>query len=53
MISVAAIDESYQVADFSQYNDLVDLAAPGVNVLSTLTFLALLIPAISPFTFTV
>jgi serine protease len=40
VISVAAIDSSYTVADFSQFNDQVELAAPGVNVLSTLPFIA-------------
>jgi subtilisin family serine protease len=40
VISVAAIDESHTVADFSQYNDQVELAAPGVNVLSTVPYVA-------------
>lgn len=35
VISVAAIDENMEVADFSQKNRNVDIAAPGVNVLST------------------
>src|SRR5439155_3071434 len=35
VVSVAAIDESKQWASFSQYNSKVELAAPGVNVLST------------------
>lgn len=35
VISVAAIDENKDVASFSQFNDQVDLAAPGVGVLST------------------
>lgn len=39
VISVAAIDESYTVAAFSQFNDQVELAAPGVNVLSTLPYI--------------
>ena len=38
VISVAAIDESLAYADFSQFNDQVELAAPGVNVLSTLSY---------------
>lgn len=38
VISVAAIDANYQVASFSQYNDQVELAAPGVGVLSTVPF---------------
>lgn len=41
VISVAAIDSSYMVADFSQHNDKVELAAPGVGVLSTVPFVAL------------
>jgi serine protease len=40
VISVAAIDSNYTVASFSQFNDQVELAAPGVNVLSTLPFIA-------------
>ncbi|HSJ54438.1 MAG TPA: S8 family serine peptidase [Anaerolineae bacterium] len=40
VISVAAIDESLTFADFSQFNDQVELAAPGVGVLSTLSYLA-------------
>ena len=39
VISVAALDETYQVADFSQFNDQVELAAPGVAVLSTIPYL--------------
>lgn len=35
VISVAAIDANKQVASFSQFNDQVELAAPGVSVLST------------------
>ena len=35
MISVAAVNEDMEVADFSQKNRNVDIAAPGVNVLST------------------
>lgn len=35
VVSVAAIDESKQWATFSQFNSKVELAAPGVNVLST------------------
>lgn len=36
VVSVAAIDSRRRVADFSQKNDRVDLAAPGVSVYSTL-----------------
>jgi len=35
VVSVAAIDESKTVADFSQKNDQVELSGPGVAVLST------------------
>ena len=35
IISVAAVDSSKKRANFSQYNEGVDLAAPGVGVLST------------------
>lgn len=38
VVSVAAIDESKALADFSQRNDQVELAAPGVSVLSTVPF---------------
>jgi subtilisin family serine protease len=38
VISVAAIDSAYEYADFSQFNDQVELAAPGVDVLSTLSY---------------
>ena len=39
VVSVAAIDESKLVADFSQKNDQVELAAPGVAVLSTVPYI--------------
>lgn len=39
VVSVAAIDESKAVADFSQYNSAVEVAAPGVGVLSTVPYL--------------
>lgn len=39
VVSVAAIDESMQWADFSNFNDQVELAAPGVGVLSTVPYL--------------
>jgi serine protease len=39
VVSVAAIDESKVVADFSQKNDQVELAAPGVGVLSTVPYI--------------
>jgi len=35
VISVAAIDSNKNIASFSQWNNQVDLAAPGVGVLST------------------
>merc|ERR1719197_2130187 len=35
IMSVAATDSSDAKASFSQYNDEVDIAAPGVSVLST------------------
>jgi serine protease len=35
VISVAAVDQNNTVADFSQKNSTVELAAPGVGVLST------------------
>ncbi|MES2126422.1 MAG: S8 family serine peptidase, partial [Pseudomonadota bacterium] len=35
VMSVAALDENKQVASFSQFTDKVEIAAPGVNVLST------------------
>ncbi|MGV6851754.1 MAG: S8 family serine peptidase [bacterium] len=38
VMSVAAIDENKLVADFSQKNSQVEIAAPGVSVLSTLPF---------------
>ncbi len=41
VISVAAIDASKTVASFSQKNDQVELAAPGVSVLSTVPWLDL------------
>jgi serine protease len=39
VISVAAVDSRSVVADFSQHNDQVELAAPGVGVLSTVPFI--------------
>lgn len=38
VVSVAAIDENKVVADFSQYNSAVEVAAPGVGVLSTVPY---------------
>jgi subtilisin family serine protease len=38
VISVAAVDSNKVVASFSQKNDAVELAAPGVGVLSTTPF---------------
>ncbi|HVS32976.1 MAG TPA: S8 family serine peptidase, partial [Thermoanaerobaculia bacterium] len=40
VISVAAVDSAGVVASFSQQNDAVELAAPGVGVLSTTPFKA-------------
>jgi serine protease len=40
VVSVAAVDSNNVVADFSQQNSSVELAAPGVGVLSTLPWLA-------------
>ena len=39
VMSVAAIDSNKVVADFSQFNNQVEIAAPGVAVLSTLPYL--------------
>lgn len=39
VISVAAIDVTKTVADFSQFNSAVELAAPGVGVLSTVPYI--------------
>ncbi|MBN1372750.1 MAG: S8 family serine peptidase [Anaerolineaceae bacterium] len=39
VVSVAAIDENKVVADFSQFNSAVEVAAPGVAVLSTVPYL--------------
>ena len=38
VVSVAAIDANKQVAGFSQKNSQVELAAPGVDVLSTIAY---------------
>ena len=40
VVSVAAIDENNVIADFSQQNSEVELAAPGVDVLSTVPWFA-------------
>jgi serine protease len=45
VISVAAVDSAGVVADFSQKNDAVELAAPGVGVLSTTPFKASVLKA--------
>jgi subtilisin family serine protease len=37
VVSVGALDENKAWASFSQYNSKVELSAPGVNVLSTVT----------------
>ena len=39
VVSVAAIDESLSVADFSLQNSDVEIAAPGVGVLSTIPYI--------------
>jgi subtilisin family serine protease len=39
VISVAAIDSAKVVADFSQQNSQVELAAPGVDVVSTVPYI--------------
>ena len=38
VVSVGAIDANYEVADFSNFNDGTELAAPGVSVLSTVPY---------------
>ncbi len=38
VISVAALDANLEIADFSAQNEPVELAAPGVGVLSTLPY---------------
>ena len=38
VVSVAAIDSAYNIAEFSQQNDQVEIAAPGVGVLSTIPY---------------
>lgn len=38
VMSVAAVDEDNVVADFSQKNSAVEIAAPGVSVLSTVPY---------------
>lgn len=40
VVSVAAVDANKVVASFSQKNDQVELAAPGVSVLSTVPWLS-------------
>lgn len=45
VISVAAVDAAGVVASFSQKNDAVELAAPGVGVLSTTPFKASVLKA--------
>ena len=39
VVSVAAVDSALNVADFSQQNDQVEIAAPGVGVLSTIPYI--------------
>ncbi len=38
VISVGAVDKNDNKADFSQWNDMVDIAAPGVAILSTVPY---------------
>lgn len=38
VISVAAVDQNENVASFSQHNSAVEIAAPGVSVLSTVPY---------------
>lgn len=45
VVSVAAIDRDFTRARFSQFNDQVNLAAPGVDIVSTTTSNGLLIQA--------
>ncbi len=40
VVSVAAIDQTMAWADFSQYNNQVEVAAPGVGVLSTVPWVS-------------
>jgi serine protease len=40
VVSIAAVDQNEVVADFSQKNSTVELAAPGVGVLSTVPWLS-------------
>lgn len=40
VVAVAAIDANKQVADFSQFNSSVELAAPGVAVKSTVPYIS-------------
>ncbi len=40
VISVGALDENMLIADFSNFNDQVELAAPGVGVLSTIPYIS-------------
>lgn len=52
VVSVAAIDENQNIASFSQQNDQVELAAPGVSVLSTTPYLSEQTLAVGADTFT-
>jgi len=40
VVAVGALDENKVIADFSQFNETVELAAPGVHVLSTVPFVS-------------
>jgi subtilisin family serine protease len=39
VVSVAAVDSAMNIGDFSQQNDQVEIAAPGVGVLSTIPYI--------------
>jgi subtilisin family serine protease len=49
MITVMASDEEDQKPGFSNYGDNVDIAAPGVNIISTSPYICPLRVALSPF----
>ncbi|MBW6466962.1 MAG: S8 family serine peptidase [Brevefilum sp.] len=51
VISVAAVDSDLVVADFSQKNSSVELAAPGVSVLSTVPFVDVSAVAVADVTY--
>lgn len=47
VMSIAATDEFMKRADFSQFNNQVDLTAPGVNILSTTSSNALFVSSLN------